>query len=786
MMATVYVSSTIADLTEERRAVLDWLRLARHQAVDSYLPDSDTVRDSCLEDVAGCDLYVLIAGHRYGFQPPEDNPEGLSITHLEFRRAGECGIPRVALLRTSVPDVRTSDLQDPKRAPLVLGFRDEVASRVRPAEFSDLKGLIQGLSTGIQGALAKLDKRDQGQAGPRAAGLALRLAPRPVFLAGREELLAELDARLGGDDGAGPRVAVLCGPGGAGKTSVAVEYAHRHLAEVEVCWQFPAEDPAVLAAEFAVLAAQLGPREVADPRDPVASVHAVLARPQAGWLVVFDNVPDRASVARFVPPAGPGRVLITTQNQHWPPGQALEVPVLDPEVAADFLVNRTGDPDRAAARELAAELGGLPLALEQAAAYMQATGITLARYLPMFQDRQADLLARGEVSGHPADVAATLGLALSRLAGEAPAAAGLVRLLAFLAPEPVPLALLFAGTQAAGLLGTEVAAAVGPLLGDLVAAGDAIIALRRYSLLTPAGDGLVLVHRLVQAITRAQLTAEAAGQWEQAAAALVEMAVPADPELPAAWPVCAELLPHARAVLDLTSHGMWQIGRYLGNSGSYSAARDLWQLIADARRDSDVYGPEHPDTLNARHNLAYWTGQAGDAAGARDQLAALLPIRERVQGPEHPGTLITRANLARWTGQAGDAAGARDQYAALLPICERVQGAEHPDTLNARGNFATWTGQAGDAAGARDQYAALLPLRERVQGAEHPDTLTARANLAYWTGQTGDAAGARDQYAALLPIRERVLGAEHPDTLTARANLAYWTGQTGDAAPDAS
>ena len=163
--------------------------------------------------------------------------------------------------------------------------------------------------------------------------------------------------------------------------------------------------------------------------------------------MVFDNAPDRASVEPFVPPAGPGRVLITTQNQHWPPGQALEVPVLDPEVAADFLVNRTGDPDRAAARELAAELGGLPLALEQAAAYMQATGTTLARYLPLFRDRQADLLARGEAAGHPADVAATLGLALSRLAEEAPAAAGLVRLLAFLAPEPVPLSLLLAGSR---------------------------------------------------------------------------------------------------------------------------------------------------------------------------------------------------------------------------------------------------------------------------------------------------------------------------------------------------
>src|ERR1700757_2918460 len=156
-LAKVYVSSTFADLTEERRAVLDWLRLARHQAVDSYLPDSDTVRDSCLDDVAGCDLYVLIAGHRYGFVPPSDNPEGLSITQLEFRRAGEAGIPRVALLRTSIPDVSLSDLADPARAALVWAFREEVAREVRAAEFSDLQGLVQGLSTGVPAELAKLD-----------------------------------------------------------------------------------------------------------------------------------------------------------------------------------------------------------------------------------------------------------------------------------------------------------------------------------------------------------------------------------------------------------------------------------------------------------------------------------------------------------------------------------------------------------------------------------------------------------------------------------------------------
>jgi len=617
---------------------------------------------------------------------------------------------------------------------------------------------------------------------PELPSQPIRLAPRPEILAGREELLAELDARLANLQGPkGPRAVALCGLGGAGKTTVAVEYAHRHLAEVTVCWQFSAEDLAVLTAEFAVLAAQLGARDLVDPRDPVASVHAVLARQEAGWLVVFDNARDRTSVERFVPPAGPGRVLITTQNQNWP-GQALDVPVLDPEVAADFLVNRTGDPDRTAARELAIELGGLPLALEQAAAYMHATRTTLARYLPMFQDRQADLLARGEASGHPVDVAATLGLAVSRLANDAPSAAGLLRLLAFLAPEPIPLALLLADERAAGPVGSEVAAEVGPLIDDPVAAGDAITALRRYSLVSPVGDGLLQVHRLVRALTRAQLSTEAAGQWDQAAAALVEQAIPADPQLPAAWPTCAVLLPHARAVLNLTSSGMQKIAQYLGYSGSYHAARDLVQLITDAHTASDAYGPDHPDTLATRRNLAYWTGEAGDAAGARDQFAALLPLCERVLGPENWLTLTVHRELARCTGRARDGTGARDRLTALLPICERVLGPEHRLTLAVRHELATWAGVLGDVAGARDQLTALLPLCERAQGPDHPDTLITRHELARWTGRTGDVAGARDQFAALLPLCERLLSSEHRDTVITRHELAYWTGETGDAA----
>jgi len=214
--------------------------------------------------------------------------------------------------------------------------------------------------------------------------------------------------------------------------------AHRQLGQVGVAWQFGAEDPAVLAAGFAELAAQLG---AAEGGDPVAQVHGVLAASPAPWLLLFDNAPDRASVARFVPPAGPGLVLVTSRNPNWP-SQALEVPVLDPLVAGEFLVSRTGDADRRAALELAGVLGGLPLALEQAAAYVQASGESMAGYASLFGQRRADLTGRGEPTGSSQTVATTWRLAFEDLNQGATGATGLLRLLAFCAPEAVPLRLL--------------------------------------------------------------------------------------------------------------------------------------------------------------------------------------------------------------------------------------------------------------------------------------------------------------------------------------------------------
>ena len=387
----------------------------------------------------------------------------------------------------------------------------------------------------------------------------MRLAPRPPSLAGREALLAELDARLSAGDGLAPRIVALYGLGGAGKTSVAVEYAYRHLAEVGVAWQFPAEDATVLAAEFGELAAQLGARGLADARDPVASVHAVLARFPAPWLLIFDNAADMASVAAFLPPAGPGRVLITSQNPNWP-GQPLRRSRCSTRTSrrvswSTAPVTRTG---RQPGTSLTCWAGCRwrwsrpPRTSRPPGAPWPGTWPCSGTGGPSCWPAASppDTARRWPAPGRWRSTACEQ---------TAPGAAGLLRLLAFCAPEAIPLRLLLQPRPAlAGQLGEEVAPVLVPLLEDPLAAGDAIAALRRYSLVTPAADGSVSVHRLVQAVTADQMPAELAREWQQAAAALIEAAIPGDTDLPETWPVCAALLPHAQAALDMTSGGMWR------------------------------------------------------------------------------------------------------------------------------------------------------------------------------------------------------------------------------------
>jgi tetratricopeptide (TPR) repeat protein len=535
-----------------------------------------------------------------------------------------------------------------------------------------------------------------------------------------------------------------------------------------------------------LFSAVLGVRDLRDAGDPVGLVHELLAR-RGDWLLIFDNAPDPAAVRGLLPAAGNGRVLVTSRNPDWPgPGvQVLEVPMLERAAAAAFLLTRAGAPgtQQAAAEELAGELGGLPLALEQAGAYMAGNILSIAEYLSLFGQRSEEMLGRRGQNPDEYDklVTTTWDLAFNRIDPDIPAAAGLLRFAAYCSPDDIPLNLLMQPRhELAGTFDAHVAQQLMPLLEDELSRADAVQALRGYSLISKPDDGLISVHRLVQVITRARLTPDLAVGWRRATAAVIDAALPDTPDDPAGWPAFAALLPHAQATLDPTSDGIAKIATYLRAIGNFSAALTVQQQILEAlMRD---LGAQDPATLIARANCATLTGEAGDKAAAFTKYTELLPVMEDALGPEDRDTLAARASLAYWTGEAGDKAAAFTKYTELLPVMEDALGPEDRVTLAARSNLARFIGDLGNAVTAREQFDELLRIQKRVVGEEDRATLTTRASLAWWTGEAGNAAAAREQYADLVQIRKRVLGKDHPSTLTARARLARWTGKAGDSA----
>ncbi|ESP95707.1 nephrocystin (plasmid) [Streptomyces sp. GBA 94-10 4N24] len=199
------------------------------------------------------------------------------------------------------------------------------------------------------------------------------------------------------------------------------------------------------------------------------------------------------------------------------------------------------------------------------------------------------------------------------------------------------------------------------------------------------------------------------------------------------------------------------------------------RTLADSER---VLGPDHPDTLLSRHNLAGAYESAGDLGRAIPLYERTLADSERVLGPDHPDTLLSRHNLAGAYESAGDLGRAIPLYERTLADSERVLGPDHPDTLLSRHSLVRLRGEAGDVAGAAAALQDLLADYVRVLGPDHPHTLTTRNNLAHLRGEAGDVAGAAAALQDLLADYVRVLGPDHPHTLTTQNNLAQW--QVGD------
>ncbi|MCX4580685.1 FxSxx-COOH system tetratricopeptide repeat protein [Streptomyces sp. NBC_01571] len=608
---------------------------------------------------------------------------------------------------------------------------------------------------------------------------------------------------------------VLTGTGGVGKTQLAADYARTtwDSGEVDVLVWISASSRSAIAAGYAQAGAEV---LAADPSDPEQAARAFLAwlepkadQRQCRWLIVLDDLADPADMRGWWPPTSRhGRALVTTRRREAALTGAgrrrVTVGVFTPQEAAAYLTAVLAAHDRNEPTDqinsLAADLGYLPLALAQAAAYIIDADLTCASYRELLADRirkLADLLPESGAlpDDQTATVAATWSLSIERANRIRPAglARPMLQLAAFLSPDGIPATVLTSQPALAHITEHHTPTSTGGTHQPVpVSAEDAELALRtlhRLSLIdhTPeAPHPAVLVHQLIQRATRDTLVPHQYDRTARTAADALVFAWPAterEADLAQTFRSNAEALTACAedALHRPDAHRLYQrVGESLGNSGQVRAAVRHFQRLADTA--TRLLGSDHPDTLSIRAHLAEWQGRAGDAAGAAASLERLNDALGQIFGTDHPGVFATRHNHAYWLGEAGDAAGAASAMEQLLRDEIRVLGPDHPGVLATRESIATWQGKLGDGAGAKAVYEQLLQDQLRVLGPAHPRLLITRGNLAYWQVKAGDVAGAATAFAELLEDYMRVLGPDHPDTLTARNNLALCRREEGDAA----
>ncbi len=569
--------------------------------------------------------------------------------------------------------------------------------------------------------------------------------PRNSFFIGRDEILTRLHTQLqAGQATALSQPQAIIGLGGIGKTQIAVEYAYRFHQDYQVVLWARAESTEALTSSYVTIATLLNlPEHETQEQEITVQAVSKWLQTHSRWLLILDNADDLSLVPAFLPPALGGHLLLTTRA--FAVGQLasrLEVDTLSPEQGALFLLRRASlvAPDatleqvspqqRALAMQVSQELGGLPLALDQAGAYLEATGTALAAYQQIYQQHRTDLLAQRRAQGadHPEPVASTWSLSFARVEETNPAAADLLRLCAYLAPDAIPDEILTLGAEHLG-------PALGPVASDAFLLGQAIEALRTYSLIgRDASLQTLSVHRLVQAVVRDALDASDRRRWVERAIRAVHAALPAVEH--ANWPAWERLLAHAQACaawldpqdvhLQEAAEVLNQAAWYLTERARYSEAELL--LERAYQMSEQQLGAEHLDTARDALALAYLYDAQGKYEQAEPLLVRALVIREQRLGPEHPATAQGLNNLAELYRVQGKYEQAEPLYQRALAICEQQLGPEHPHTAFSLDNLAALYYAQGKYEQAEPLNQRALAICEQQLGPQHPDTQIIRGN----------------------------------------------------------
>jgi tetratricopeptide (TPR) repeat protein len=603
-------------------------------------------------------------------------------------------------------------------------------------------------------------------------------------LVGRGEIIASIRQDLVRAEDRISRNKVIHGLGGTGKTQVAVCYAHLHRNDYRNVWWLEAEESISLASGYADIAKQLKLPGLnpSDQRETIQAVREWLDTAD-GWLLVLDNAISPQRVRDYLPRGLTGHVLITSQNPHWDRyAKSVYLDVLAENDAVAYLTDQTGDADAAAARELAHELGRLPLAIAHAAAYIKRTGgsLRLRDYIDRFRKHGLRVQeSPGVLSDTERTVCKTFQLAFNEISDQSPASVDLLRLCAHLAPVDMPMSLLRSYRWVAS--GDVLAAACGDdLLWD-----ECISRIYSFSLIGIRNEEIT-VHRLVQQAVLFTLDGEARDAWAAKTLELLHrwLTKPAEdvrigalsPALLAhlihvvpqacprnvALPICAELL------VFVATH---QIGLAL--------FEDAAKTLADATA-LEVGAPPEVSVL-IRVAQAELAVARGDYAAARSRFAE---IRERLEQHPEMGDRARAAYLGAFGVFSKDTEDYKEAAAALGDahrIWSTVRSGDAPEALDNLWALAELYYKLGKHDAAASLLNRVLEGRRRhVAGADHIDLAAVHDDLGLVLYAQGDVRRSIEQHEKGLAIRKKHLSERHPLIGESQNNLAMAVLRVGE------
>jgi tetratricopeptide (TPR) repeat protein len=624
---------------------------------------------------------------------------------------------------------------------------------------------------------------------PRFPGMPLNNLPfrNPHFTGREEQLQAISDAFQ--SDGLASKIQRITGLGGIGKTQLAIHYAYTHAEDYEdVIWFVNAETPASIIAGYRDFLAKNGLLDQNADADEIVDKTKEWLSSHQSWLFIYDNADKKDDLRPYLPylPNRPsdtndikGHILITARNAHQRIGESIGFSVFTDGDASLFLSKRLQSKKSQRISALAKRLGYLPLALEQAAAYMMNASISVDEYAELLDECSLGVFQDEEMSKpdfYNALITTTWEISFQKIKSEG--ARQLFNLCAYMAPDNIPLDFVEAVSNQ---LPDKLPDALRIGLGDPLEKNRWMKELTEYSLVRREG-GELFIHRLVQEVVREQLKDEP--QWLDMCFELMLYVHSFDFSTAELRTQFLRRASHAEAAIgyakaqyqedfsrqqDIANLYAW-LGRGYSEMAWYAQALSAYQEALKIREK--VLGKEHPNTATVYNNIALVYRDQGDYGKALEWHEKALAIHEKALGKEHPDTADSYNYIAVVYGEQGDYAKALEWHEKALAIREKALGKEHLDTASSYHNIAGIYNYQGEYEKALEQYEKALAIAEKILHAEHPDIATTYNNIALVYKNQGDYGKALEQYKKSMAIAEKILGKEHPNIAVVYNNIA--------------